>query len=99
MRRQDCVKRDLERVGGEWRTTAKDRRSWRLVIQNTVREKRSEEIKGEDKMTVTVASLTPDDRDNKRGTTPSLHPLFILLPLLTPHDYKHITLCCSTAHT
>ena len=32
------VKRDLERVGGEWRTTAKDRRSWRLAIENTVRE-------------------------------------------------------------
>ena len=33
-----CVKRDLERVGGEWRTTAKDRRSWRLVIENAVKE-------------------------------------------------------------
>ena len=29
--------RDLERVGGEWRTTAKG--SWRLVIKNVVREK------------------------------------------------------------
>jgi len=35
----DCVMRDLERVGGEWRTTAKDRRSWRLLIKNAVREK------------------------------------------------------------
>ena len=34
MRREDCVKRDLERVGGEWRTTAKDKWSWRLVIEN-----------------------------------------------------------------
>ncbi|KAK2191715.1 hypothetical protein NP493_47g03031 [Ridgeia piscesae] len=25
MRWEDCVKRDLERVGGEWRTTAKDK--------------------------------------------------------------------------
>ena len=32
------MKRDLERVGGEWRTTAKDRRSWRLLIENAVRE-------------------------------------------------------------
>ena len=24
MRWEDCVKRDLERVGGEWRTTAED---------------------------------------------------------------------------
>ena len=30
MRWEDCVNRDLERVGGEWRTTAKDSRSWRL---------------------------------------------------------------------
>jgi len=35
---EDCVKRDLERVGGEWRTTAKDRSSWRLLIENTVKE-------------------------------------------------------------
>ena len=38
MRWEDCVKRDLERVGGEYRTTAKDRRSWRLVIEDVVRE-------------------------------------------------------------
>ena len=38
MRWEDCVKRDLERMGGEWRTTAKDRRSWRMVIENAVRE-------------------------------------------------------------
>ena len=39
MRWEDCVKRDIESVGGEWRTTAKYRRSWRLVIENAVREK------------------------------------------------------------
>ena len=39
MRWEDCVKRGLERVGGEWRRTAKDRRSWRLVIEDAVREK------------------------------------------------------------
>ena len=38
MRWEDCVKRELERVGEEWRTTAKDRRSWRLVKENVVRE-------------------------------------------------------------
>ena len=38
MQWEDCVKRDLERVGGEWRTTAEDR-SWRLLIENVVREK------------------------------------------------------------
>ena len=37
MRREDSVKRDLERVGGEWRTRAEDRRSWRLLIENAVR--------------------------------------------------------------
>ena len=35
---EDCVKRDLERVGGEWRTTATDR-SWRLVREIVVRER------------------------------------------------------------
>ena len=45
IRWEDCVKRDLERVGGEWRTTAKDRRSWRLVMENAVRRKRGEERK------------------------------------------------------
>ena len=35
---EDCVKRDLERVGGEWRTAAKDR-SWRLLIEAIVRER------------------------------------------------------------
>ena len=29
--------RDLERVGGEWRTTPKDRRGWRLAIENSVK--------------------------------------------------------------
>ena len=34
-----CVKRDLERVGGEWRTTAKDKMRWSLLIENKEREK------------------------------------------------------------
>jgi len=38
MRLEDCVKRDLGRVDGEWRTTATNR-SWRLLIQNAVGEK------------------------------------------------------------
>ena len=55
--RQDCIKRDLEREGGEWRTTANDR-SWRVLIENVV----------EEKMTVTIAKMTRDDGDNKRRT-------------------------------
>ena len=39
MRWEDCVKRDLETVEGEWRTTTKDRLSWRLLIENVAREK------------------------------------------------------------
>ena len=31
MRWDDCVKRDIERVEKEWRTTAKDRRSWNCL--------------------------------------------------------------------
>ena len=36
---KDYIKRDLERVGVKRRTTVKDRRSWRLLIENAVREK------------------------------------------------------------
>ena len=35
----DCVGRDLERVGAEWRTGAADRRNWRLLMENVVRER------------------------------------------------------------
>ena len=38
MRVRDCDKSDLERVGGEWRTTARDM-SGRLVMENVVRAK------------------------------------------------------------
>ena len=68
MQWESCVKRDLERVGGEWRTTAKDRRSWRLLIENAVSEKRGEEGKDEDNLTVTMVYPTSDDRDSKRRT-------------------------------
>ena len=30
---------EIWKEGGEWRTTARDRRSWRLLIENVVREK------------------------------------------------------------
>ena len=36
MRWEDCVRRDLGRVGGEWRTTATDK-SWKLLIENLER--------------------------------------------------------------
>ena len=36
VRLEDCVKRDLERAGGEWRKTAKKRRSWILLIQSWI---------------------------------------------------------------
>ena len=32
MRQEVCIKRYIERVGGEWRTTAKDRKNRRLFI-------------------------------------------------------------------
>ena len=38
MRWEECAKRDIERVGGEWRRTSKDR-SLRLGIENAVRDK------------------------------------------------------------
>ena len=46
MRWEDCVKRDLERMGGEWRTTVKGE-SCKLLIENVMRE--SEERKHETK--------------------------------------------------
>ena len=55
MRWEDCVNRGVERVGGEWRTTAKDRRSWRMLVEN-VGEK-SEERNDEEKMMVTMATM------------------------------------------
>ena len=36
---EDCIKRDLDRVAEERNARAKDRRNWRLLIDNTVREK------------------------------------------------------------
>ena len=33
------IKRDIERVGEGWRKRAADRRSWRLLITNVVRQK------------------------------------------------------------
>ena len=47
MRWKDGVKRDLEREGGEWRTTANDRRNWKLLIDNLVR--KSDERKFQEK--------------------------------------------------
>ena len=35
----DCIKRDLERVGEEWRKGATDRRNWRMLTEHVVREK------------------------------------------------------------
>ena len=54
MRWEDCVKRNFERMGGELRTTAKDRMS--------------EERKTNTKLMVTMANLTLDERDAKRTT-------------------------------
>ena len=51
-------------MGGEWRTTAKDRNSRRLVIEHAERK-----LSRKEKMTVTMANLTLDDRGNKRRTT------------------------------
>ena len=41
-----------------WTTTAEDRRSWRLLIENE-----------EKKKTTVTMDITPGDRDGKRRTT------------------------------
>ena len=70
MRWEDCVKRDLERVGGEQQ---QDTKSWTGNREGSERK---------EKMTVTMASLTPDDRDNKRIITMDLPlPASLLLGL------------------
>jgi len=69
MRWKECVRRDLERAGGEWRTTAKYRRRCKLLTENTARQKWGEKRKVEEKITATMGNITPDDRDNKRRTT------------------------------
>ncbi len=38
MRWEDCGKREMERVGGEWRTTVNYENKWGLLIANVVRE-------------------------------------------------------------
>ena len=48
----------LERVGGEWRTTAKDRRSWRQLTEGRERKVRRGK-KTKKKTWVTMADLTP----------------------------------------
>ena len=44
----DYNKRDLERVRGEWRKTAKDRRSLKLLTENIVRENEKRKDKKDD---------------------------------------------------
>ena len=68
MRWEDCVKRDLERVGGEWRTTAKQKKEFETVDRER-NERKVRKEKTTKNTTVTVANFTPDDRDAKRRTT------------------------------
>ena len=52
------------KCGGDWRSTATDRRSWRLLIEDVAREKR-----GNKKTMVTETHLTRGDMDVERTTT------------------------------
>ena len=36
---EDCIKRDLERIGEKRRKRATDNRNWRLLIENVMIEK------------------------------------------------------------
>ena len=66
------MRRDLERVRGEWRTTGTDRTSRTLLIENVMLKRKFRKEKSK-KRTVTVAILTPDDRHNKTRTTSTTH--------------------------
>ena len=46
-----------------------NKRSWRLLIEKEHSERNVTKEKTKKKLTVTVANLTPDDRDAKRKTT------------------------------
>ena len=71
--------REIGRVGEEWRTTATYRRSWRLLIENIVREKWGEERKDNEKMTVTMAT-SPLKTGTTRGEEPyNSHTLLLNL--------------------
>ena len=61
----DCIKRDLERVGGEWKHMIV-RRNWRLLAENVVREKWEEEKR---QWKWNHGQLTPDDSDAKKIIT------------------------------
>ena len=63
MQWEDCVNRDLEREGGEWRTTGKDRRRWRLVIEESEEREEDEEDDGKH------GQPHPHNRDAKRRLT------------------------------
>ena len=58
-------------MGGEWRTTAKDRRSEKLLIENIMRKKLRKE-KTKKKTTVTMMKLIPGDRYTNKRTKRSI---------------------------
>ena len=62
---ENCIKRDLQRIGEEWTTISKDK-SWRRDRERSERKVRKEKTK---KMRVSKTNLIPDDRGAKRGTT------------------------------
>ena len=55
LRWEDCIKRHLERVGGELRTAA--RKNWRLLIQTVVRKMRK--VKGKTNLTTNLVTGLP----------------------------------------
>ena len=73
MRWEDCVKRGLERVGGEWRTTAKDgiKRQQMETVDRECSERKVRKEKAKKNMTVTMATSPPGDRnrDQRKTTT------------------------------
>ena len=77
---EDCVKRGLERVGRKCRTTAKDRRSWRLLIENVVRIKQEEKIRRKIRRYPCPASplTTGLSRGEQRECTPPRLPRHLL---------------------
>ena len=63
-------------MGDEWITKSKDRRLWRLLKENAMRDVRKTKKQKKTTETENLANLTSDDRDAKKRTTSNIMPSY-----------------------